>query len=126
MNLKSFSVLWIQTTAAVAPITPERTNWTWITSAGTTSAAAHRVQCVYECVNVCVHARCLCVSHVYHGLCFLFFTPGDCCISKSETENFPSKERETFACKGLHHGTAHTCTHTHARLHVHIHMHTGD
>ncbi|XP_012771234.3 complement C3b.1 [Maylandia zebra] len=30
-------------------------------------------------------------------------TQGDCCISKADSENFPSKERETFACKSLHH-----------------------
>ncbi|XP_075871782.1 complement C3-like isoform X2 [Nelusetta ayraudi] len=30
-------------------------------------------------------------------------TQGDCCITKSETENFSSEERETFACKSLHH-----------------------
>uniref|UniRef100_H3CLD7 Complement component c3b, tandem duplicate 2 n=1 Tax=Tetraodon nigroviridis TaxID=99883 RepID=H3CLD7_TETNG len=30
-------------------------------------------------------------------------TQGDCCISKGETENFPNKERETFACSSLHH-----------------------
>ncbi|KAM7010094.1 complement C3-like [Tautogolabrus adspersus] len=30
-------------------------------------------------------------------------TQGDCCISKTDTENFPNKERETFACKSLHH-----------------------
>ncbi|XP_067441549.1 complement C3-like [Thunnus thynnus] len=30
-------------------------------------------------------------------------TQGDCCISKTDNENFPSKERETFACKKLHH-----------------------
>ncbi|MEQ2178163.1 hypothetical protein GOODEAATRI_011079, partial [Goodea atripinnis] len=31
-------------------------------------------------------------------------TQGDCCVSKSEGENFLNKERETFACKSLHHG----------------------
>ncbi|XP_034043596.1 complement C3-like [Thalassophryne amazonica] len=30
-------------------------------------------------------------------------TQGDCCISKSDNENFPNKERETFACTQLHH-----------------------
>ncbi|XP_029706634.1 complement C3-like [Takifugu rubripes] len=30
-------------------------------------------------------------------------TQGDCCISKPDTENFPNKERETFACSSLHH-----------------------
>ncbi|XP_065808700.1 complement C3 [Labrus bergylta] len=30
-------------------------------------------------------------------------TQGDCCVSKSDTENFPNQERETFACKSLHH-----------------------
>ncbi|XP_047221423.1 complement C3-like [Girardinichthys multiradiatus] len=30
-------------------------------------------------------------------------TQGDCCVSKSEGENFLNKERETFACKSLHH-----------------------
>ncbi|MEQ2243779.1 hypothetical protein ILYODFUR_010358, partial [Ilyodon furcidens] len=30
-------------------------------------------------------------------------TQGDCCVSKSEDENFLNKERETFACKSLHH-----------------------
>uniref|UniRef100_A0A3Q4ICA1 Complement component c3b, tandem duplicate 2 n=1 Tax=Neolamprologus brichardi TaxID=32507 RepID=A0A3Q4ICA1_NEOBR len=30
-------------------------------------------------------------------------TQGDCCISKADSENFLSKERETFACKSLHH-----------------------
>ncbi|XP_072240697.1 complement C3-like [Leuresthes tenuis] len=30
-------------------------------------------------------------------------TQGDCCISKTERENFLNKERETFACKGLLH-----------------------
>lgn len=48
--------LWTQTTAAVAPTAPERTKWSWITSAGTTSAAAHRVLCVYKCVRASVRA----------------------------------------------------------------------
>ncbi|MEQ2271177.1 hypothetical protein XENORESO_000581 [Xenotaenia resolanae] len=30
-------------------------------------------------------------------------TQGDCCVSKSEGENFLNKERATFACKSLHH-----------------------
>ncbi|XP_070847577.1 venom factor-like [Chaetodon trifascialis] len=30
-------------------------------------------------------------------------TQGDCCVSKTDSENFPNKERETFACKSLHH-----------------------
>ncbi|XP_040003011.1 complement C3-like isoform X3 [Xiphias gladius] len=30
-------------------------------------------------------------------------TQGDCCISKTDGENFPNKERETFACRSLHH-----------------------
>ncbi|XP_045902795.1 venom factor-like isoform X2 [Micropterus dolomieu] len=30
-------------------------------------------------------------------------TQGDCCVSKTDGENFPNKERETFACKSLHH-----------------------
>ncbi|KAM7010114.1 complement C3-like [Tautogolabrus adspersus] len=30
-------------------------------------------------------------------------TQGDCCISKTDNKNFPNKERETFACKRLHH-----------------------
>ncbi|KAM4584772.1 complement C3-like [Odontesthes bonariensis] len=30
-------------------------------------------------------------------------TQGDCCVSKTESENFLNKERETFACKGLIH-----------------------
>uniref|UniRef100_A0A3Q3L7G2 Complement component c3b, tandem duplicate 1 n=1 Tax=Mastacembelus armatus TaxID=205130 RepID=A0A3Q3L7G2_9TELE len=30
-------------------------------------------------------------------------TQGDCCIPKTDSENFPNKERETFACKSLHH-----------------------
>ncbi|XP_071384057.1 venom factor-like [Centroberyx affinis] len=30
-------------------------------------------------------------------------TQGDCCISKNDSQNFPSKTRETFACKSLHH-----------------------
>ncbi|XP_068615078.1 complement C3-like, partial [Brachionichthys hirsutus] len=28
---------------------------------------------------------------------------GDCCESRSDSEVFPNKERETFACKSLHH-----------------------
>lgn len=38
--------------------------------------------------------------------------PGDCCVSKSEGENFPSKKRETFACTILHHGVTHRHAHT--------------
>uniref|UniRef100_A0A3P8SEG5 Complement component c3b, tandem duplicate 2 n=1 Tax=Amphiprion percula TaxID=161767 RepID=A0A3P8SEG5_AMPPE len=30
-------------------------------------------------------------------------TQDDCCVSKTDGENFPNKERETFACKSLHH-----------------------
>uniref|UniRef100_A0A3Q3AZ10 Complement component c3b, tandem duplicate 1 n=1 Tax=Kryptolebias marmoratus TaxID=37003 RepID=A0A3Q3AZ10_KRYMA len=30
-------------------------------------------------------------------------TQGDCCVSKAENLNFLNKERETFACKSLHH-----------------------
>uniref|UniRef100_UPI0037E9C17B venom factor-like n=1 Tax=Semicossyphus pulcher TaxID=241346 RepID=UPI0037E9C17B len=30
-------------------------------------------------------------------------TQGDCCVSKSDSENFPKEDRETFACKSLHH-----------------------
>ncbi|XP_074487043.1 venom factor-like isoform X1 [Sebastes fasciatus] len=30
-------------------------------------------------------------------------TQGDCCVSKTDSENFPASERETFACKTLHH-----------------------
>nr|XP_046229928.1 complement C3-like isoform X2 [Scatophagus argus] len=30
-------------------------------------------------------------------------TQGDCCVSKNDNENFPNKERETFACTALHH-----------------------
>ncbi|XP_050926350.1 complement C3 isoform X8 [Lates calcarifer] len=30
-------------------------------------------------------------------------TQGDCCVSKTDSEDFPNKERETFACKSLHH-----------------------
>ncbi|XP_051801045.1 complement C3-like [Acanthochromis polyacanthus] len=30
-------------------------------------------------------------------------TQGDCCVSKTDSENFPNNERETFACKSLHH-----------------------
>ncbi|KAK2817446.1 hypothetical protein Q5P01_025637 [Channa striata] len=30
-------------------------------------------------------------------------TQGDCCVSKTDSEHFTSKERETFACKSLHH-----------------------
>uniref|UniRef100_A0A8C6NJW6 Complement component c3b, tandem duplicate 2 n=1 Tax=Nothobranchius furzeri TaxID=105023 RepID=A0A8C6NJW6_NOTFU len=30
-------------------------------------------------------------------------TQGDCCVSKTESETFPNKEREIFACKSLHH-----------------------
>uniref|UniRef100_A0A3B4ZLY2 Complement C3-like n=1 Tax=Stegastes partitus TaxID=144197 RepID=A0A3B4ZLY2_9TELE len=30
-------------------------------------------------------------------------TQGDCCVSTADGENFPNKERETFACKSLHH-----------------------
>uniref|UniRef100_UPI003AAE41B8 complement C3-like n=1 Tax=Centroberyx gerrardi TaxID=166262 RepID=UPI003AAE41B8 len=30
-------------------------------------------------------------------------TQGDCCISKNDSQNFPNKTRETFACKSLHH-----------------------
>uniref|UniRef100_A0A3Q1H0X2 Uncharacterized protein n=1 Tax=Anabas testudineus TaxID=64144 RepID=A0A3Q1H0X2_ANATE len=30
-------------------------------------------------------------------------TEGDCCVSKTDSENFSSKDRETFACKSLHH-----------------------
>uniref|UniRef100_G3Q8J4 Complement component c3b, tandem duplicate 2 n=1 Tax=Gasterosteus aculeatus aculeatus TaxID=481459 RepID=G3Q8J4_GASAC len=28
---------------------------------------------------------------------------GDCCVSRSDSENVPHQERETFACKTLHH-----------------------
>uniref|UniRef100_A0A671TD78 Complement component c3b, tandem duplicate 1 n=1 Tax=Sparus aurata TaxID=8175 RepID=A0A671TD78_SPAAU len=28
---------------------------------------------------------------------------GDCCVSKTDSENFPNKDRETFACATLHH-----------------------
>ncbi|KAM4611258.1 venom factor-like [Polymixia lowei] len=30
-------------------------------------------------------------------------TQGDCCVPKNESQNFPIKARETFACKSLHH-----------------------
>ncbi|XP_033480279.2 complement C3-like [Epinephelus lanceolatus] len=30
-------------------------------------------------------------------------TQGDCCVSKTDSENFPNKDRETFACNTLHH-----------------------
>ncbi|XP_028301630.1 A.superbus venom factor 2-like [Gouania willdenowi] len=30
-------------------------------------------------------------------------TQNDCCIFKTDSENFPNKEREAFACKTLHH-----------------------
>ncbi|XP_041789834.1 complement C3-like [Chelmon rostratus] len=30
-------------------------------------------------------------------------TQGDCCVSKTDSENYPNKDRETFACKSLHH-----------------------
>ncbi|XP_018528014.1 complement C3 isoform X2 [Lates calcarifer] len=30
-------------------------------------------------------------------------TQGDCCVSKTDSEDFPNKEREKFACKSLHH-----------------------
>ncbi|XP_054634136.1 complement C3-like [Dunckerocampus dactyliophorus] len=30
-------------------------------------------------------------------------TQGDCCIAKGDSEDFVKKERETFACKSLHH-----------------------
>ncbi|KAM9363777.1 venom factor-like [Symphorus nematophorus] len=30
-------------------------------------------------------------------------TQGDCCVSKTDSENFLNKERETFACTSLHH-----------------------
>ncbi|XP_040891990.1 complement C3-like [Toxotes jaculatrix] len=30
-------------------------------------------------------------------------TQGDCCVSKTDSENFTNKERETFACTSLHH-----------------------
>ncbi|XP_069023890.1 complement C3-like [Embiotoca jacksoni] len=30
-------------------------------------------------------------------------TQGDCCVSKADSNNFPNAERETFACKSLHH-----------------------
>ncbi|XP_035515263.1 venom factor-like [Morone saxatilis] len=30
-------------------------------------------------------------------------TQGDCCVAKTDDENFSNKERETFACKSLHH-----------------------
>ncbi|XP_056135701.1 complement component c3b, tandem duplicate 2 [Lampris incognitus] len=30
-------------------------------------------------------------------------TQGDCCVSKSDSETFPDKTRETFACRTLHH-----------------------
>lgn len=37
---------------------------------------------------------------------------GDCCVSKSEGENFLNKEREMFACASLHHGRMHSFKHT--------------
>lgn len=30
-------------------------------------------------------------------------TQGDCCVTKTDSQNFPHEERETFACKSLHH-----------------------
>ncbi|XP_077379564.1 complement C3-like isoform X2 [Festucalex cinctus] len=30
-------------------------------------------------------------------------TQGDCCVPKADSENFGANERETFACKSLHH-----------------------
>ncbi|XP_074550629.1 venom factor-like [Halichoeres trimaculatus] len=30
-------------------------------------------------------------------------TQGDCCVSKTASEDFPNNERELFACKSLHH-----------------------
>ncbi|KAM3623350.1 uncharacterized protein V6R79_010054 [Siganus canaliculatus] len=30
-------------------------------------------------------------------------TQGDCCIAKADSESFPNNDRETFACKSLHH-----------------------
>ncbi|GLD73159.1 complement C3-like protein, partial [Lates japonicus] len=30
-------------------------------------------------------------------------TQGDCCVSKTDSEHFPNREREKFACKSLHH-----------------------
>ncbi|XP_068460339.1 complement C3-like [Clinocottus analis] len=30
-------------------------------------------------------------------------TQGDCCVSRSDAEDVPDKERETFACRSLHH-----------------------
>ncbi|CAJ1052901.1 complement C3-like [Xyrichtys novacula] len=30
-------------------------------------------------------------------------TQGDCCVPKADSEIFPNKDRETFACKSLHH-----------------------
>ncbi|TNN34345.1 Complement C3 [Liparis tanakae] len=32
-----------------------------------------------------------------------YYNPGDCCVSRSDSENFLNKERETFACMNLHH-----------------------
>uniref|UniRef100_G3N4I6 Anaphylatoxin-like domain-containing protein n=1 Tax=Gasterosteus aculeatus aculeatus TaxID=481459 RepID=G3N4I6_GASAC len=49
---------------------------------------------------------------------------GDCCVSRSDSENVPHQERETFACKTLHHGTKHTHTHTHAHTHTSTHTHS--
>uniref|UniRef100_A0A667WKL1 Complement component c3b, tandem duplicate 1 n=1 Tax=Myripristis murdjan TaxID=586833 RepID=A0A667WKL1_9TELE len=31
-------------------------------------------------------------------------TQGDCCVTKDDSQNFPDKARETFACQTLHHG----------------------
>ncbi|KAM7419790.1 hypothetical protein PAMA_016741 [Pampus argenteus] len=42
-----------------------------------------------ELTQICTNNICRC-------------TQGDCCIAKSDSENFPNKERETFACNLLH------------------------
>ncbi|XP_029284184.1 venom factor-like [Cottoperca gobio] len=43
-----------------------------------------------ELTKICLDNICRC-------------TQGDCCVPKKDSENFSNKERETFACKSLHH-----------------------
>lgn len=94
-------LLRLQITAAVEPTLPRRTKKSWLKSAKTTSAAAHRVS-----VCTCLRPR-VCVFFVKCCADILFYsqTPGDCCIPKADDEISIGKEMVTFACSGLRHGT---------------------
>lgn len=96
------SFCWIQITAAVEPTLQKRTWRIWLRSARTTCAAARRVRRAPERNTAFTHTCADSVDNFLFSVCSS--CPGDCCVSKSEGENFPSKKRETFACTILHHG----------------------